>query len=292
MSTQTRPTEPDSFERVATIGPGSVLSFSNRYKWLFLAAIVIGAMLGGALALVQTPIYRSEVVLQPREASSAPELAALTGLGGLTGALGLTGGGTDARLKVLAVLESRAFNQAFIERHGLLPELFHRKWDAQRNDWRDDVDDPPTIRDAYRLFDRDVRQILEDRERGLITIRIDWRDRHLATTWANLLAADVDNLLRSLEIEEAEKNLGYLQAQLATNPEIEVRQSIFNLIETEIKRRMVAESRERFLLKVIDPATIADDDEHVRPRPALMIVLGATVGLFIATGAALVHASR
>lgn len=292
MTMQSPNASPEDDLRAVSIGPRDVVSFVLRYKFLIGLLILAGAVLGGVVAYLQEPLYRSEVVLQPRDPGANIGLPALAGLGGLSGALGIPQNASDGRRDVLAILESRQFNENFINKYGLMPHLFKKKWDADEKQWRGDVKDPPTIRDAFRKFDKEVRSILEDRERGLITIRIDWHDRELASRWANDLAREADGIVRAREIREAEKNLQFLREQLEQTPEIEVRQSVYELMEAEIKRKMVAQSREYFVLRLIDPATIEDEDAFISPKRPLAIVMGATLGLIFAFGAALIHASR
>ena len=47
--------------------------------------------------------------------------------------------------------------------------------------WRDtDPDQVPTEWDAWEAFDREVREVIEDRDRGLVSVQIELPDREQA----------------------------------------------------------------------------------------------------------------
>ena len=122
----------------------ALLAFVGGNKVLigaFIAVFTLGAV---ALAFVLTPKYRAEVVIEPADSSSG--LGDLGQLGGLASLAGINiGGGMSKKSDAaLEYLRSRTFTAGFIQRHGLMPLLVAKKWDAARNQWRD-PGDAPTI---------------------------------------------------------------------------------------------------------------------------------------------------
>jgi uncharacterized protein involved in exopolysaccharide biosynthesis len=94
----------------------------------------------------------------------------------------------------------------------------------------------------------------------------------------------VNTRLRTEAIEDAEKSIAYLGKQLPTTTSVEVQQAIYRLIETQTKQRMIANTREEYALRVIDPAVAPG--ERIRPRRVEVVFAGLIVGSIIAVFAA------
>jgi hypothetical protein len=228
-----------------------------------------------------TPKYRAEVVMVPVKADdSRAALASMVGqLGGLASLAGVSLGGGGNKDEYLQYLQSNAFTARFIEDEKLLPVLFADRWDANNNRW--DVDDPadvPTLADGVRLFERSVRAVQEDRRTGVVTLAVVWKDRELAARWANLLVERVNRDLSERAIAESDASVRYLEGELAKTSVLELRDSIYRLIENQIKTVMLANVRQEYAFKVIDPAVAPDVDDVVRPKKLAMILIGGVFG--------------
>jgi len=136
--------------------------------------------------------------------------------------------------------------------------------------------------DAFEYFDKKLRTVIEDRDRGLITVRVDWRNREQAANWANLMIRMVNSRLRARKLSELDKNLAYLNQELGKTSVLELRDSLAKLIEAQTNERMLANGREEYAFRVVDPAVVPDVDRYESPRKALMTALGFMVGLLVA----------
>jgi uncharacterized protein involved in exopolysaccharide biosynthesis len=259
-----------------------------RRKWMVASSVVVFTAAFTIAALTMTPIYRASVVLvdASTENVSGDLSSALSQLGGLASIVGLTtsGNGTDIE-EALAVLRSRRLVSSFIEENGLMPILYPKLWDASSGKWRSDVK-PPTAEKAHRLFSRMVTQI-RDRESGLVTVQVDWKDGTAAAAWANALVARVNDEMRARAISQADAMVDYLEAELTTTSVVETRQAINSLVEAQVKQRMLASVTREYSFRVLDPAVAPDIDSPVRPRRRLMVAVGAGIGLFAGVVAAL-----
>lgn len=263
-----------------------VLRAINAQGRLIIAITVACTALATVLAFVMTPVYRSKALLIPvSQEQENRGLSAIAGqFGGLAQLAGLNfgSGGGSSKDEAIALLKSRGFTEQFIQSENLLPILFDSEWDADQERWKsDDPDDVPTLNDGYRLFDRKIRQVTEDRKTSLVTLTIDWKDRELAARWAQLLVGRVNQSMRERAIEESQRSLNYLNQELLKTEAAEVRQAIYRLIENQIKTIMWANVRDQYSFRVLDPPAVADKDDPVRPKRALMIVIGFLLGGFI-----------
>ena len=252
-----------------------------RGKWIILSGVFLFAALAAAAAFLMTPKYRAQVVMIPvKSDDTRAALASMAGqLGGLASLAGLSLGGGGNKDEYLQYLNSYGFTARFIEDEDLLPVLFEERWDGQGGSWNvKDPDDLPSMADGVRKFTRGVRAVQEERRTGIVTLAVVWKDRELAARWANLLVERANRDLRQRAIDEAEARQKYLDEELTRTSVVELRQSIYRLIENEIKSVMLAKVREEYAFKVIDPAVVPDADDMVRPKKLAMILIGAVFG--------------
>jgi uncharacterized protein involved in exopolysaccharide biosynthesis len=260
-------------------------------RWWVIWSVVICTAGFVAYALVVTPVYRAKAVLIPSNTAQdgggglGGNGGALGQLGGLASLAGIQIGGKGSPIdEALAVLKSREFTQRFIADKNLLPELFARRWDAATNSWRGE---PPTPARAFKYFDERIRSIEQDKKTGLITLQIDWKNRLESAQWANELAQRVNQEMRTRAITEADASLGYLQRELAETTVVPVRDAISRLIESQVKKRMVANVTQEYVLRIVDHAMPSDADDPQRPKKLLMFIAGPVIGLMLGILAAL-----
>jgi uncharacterized protein involved in exopolysaccharide biosynthesis len=239
--------------------------------------VILGIALSIVLALLMRPVYRAEVVLLPStDESAVGDLAALAGqFGPLAALTGVSMGARGSRDEALGILRSRSLLEKFVTERNLMPILFSKEWDADVNDWRDDLGRKPTMGDAILMFEREIRQVREDIKSGLVTLRVEWFDRELAAEWANGMVAIANEELRSRSIAEASSALAALEQELARAEAVELRSALSRLIEGQLKARTMAAVRKEYAFKVIDPARVPDPDKRARPTRTLVVLGGA-----------------
>jgi uncharacterized protein involved in exopolysaccharide biosynthesis len=255
-------------------------------RWI-LVSTALFTVLFAAAAFIMTPVYRASVVMvsadRDRNLLSGSLASALGNFGGLASIAGINLGESGAgKEEALAVLKSREFTERFIKDLGLMPVLFPKQWDAASKRWRGDEAKWPTPSRAYRAFD-DIRTISQDKKTGLVTLRIDWRDRKQAAEWANELVRRLNTEMRSRAIVTADASLGYLAKELQRTEIVSAREAINRLVEAQIRERMLANVTQEFSFRVVDRAMVPDRDEKLRPKRLLMTVAGFAIG--VAAGA-------
>ncbi|MGH8497161.1 MAG: Wzz/FepE/Etk N-terminal domain-containing protein [Gammaproteobacteria bacterium] len=259
-------------------------------RWLVVALVVVAAILSTIMALVLTPMYRSEVVVVEvgDGRSSLGTAAMLAPLGGLAGLAGIDLSGFDEGTgRARAVLHSRMLVEEFISRHDLLPVIFNEAWNSETESWVEDSDEAPTLWLGVRHFLEDVRGIEEDPAAGVIRISVEWKDPELAAEWANGLVALANNIVRTRDLMEAERNLAYLNDQISRTNVVELQQVLYSLVESEMQTMMLAKLKEEYAFAVIDPAVPAERRSF--PHRALLVAVGTILGGFIALFVVLVR---
>jgi len=250
-------------------------------KYLILIVTVVCTGIALAIALKTTPIFRAETVITTVRSG---DLAGQSGgqLGGLANIASLAGvsldSGSAADREAKAVLQSRSLVEEFIGKNDLIKVLIP------------DAGKPASMWLAVKDFKEGVMTIREDKRTGLVTIDVDWEDPAIAAKWANGFVALANERLRTRAIDEATRNIAFLNAQIPQTSVVEVQRAIYNLIESETKTLMLANVRVEFAFTVIDPAV--PPEHKYRPRRSLYVLFGLFLGLAIGVLAAYVRSAR
>ena len=144
---------------------------------------------------------------------------------------------------------------------------------------------------AYRFFEKKVRQVAVRGDDGLIVLSITWSDPETAARWANELIQQANEKIRAEAILEAKKSIAYLEEQLAATSALELQQGIYRLIENNLNKIMLANVRDEFAFKVLDAAAAPDRNDFDSPNRIMIIGAGGLLGLFLALLFALTRGS-
>lgn len=258
------------------------LSALKNSKWLFLLCIVIAVLLGGGVAFMMPKQYEAKVIAtfanQGKQNNSFSSL--LGQFGGAAELAGLSiGGGGSSQDAYLAYLNSRAFLDSFIEKYGLVQVIFAKQWDDQNKTWKGPSEKVPTPFRAYQVFSKQIFNTQYDKKTGIIAISVKLGDRDLAVRVANKIVEDANSKLRSQAIDDTRRTLNYLEDELKKTSIVEVQNTIYRIMEVQVKTMMIANTQEQFAFKIIDPAVLIDADNFVSPRRGLIVSLAAVLGL-------------
>ena len=266
-------------------GPGLrvVLAALRRDLWIHLLILLVCLAGAAAYVLLTGPVYRAQVVVLPvSESSPGGLLSGLqgSGLGSVAGLAGINlGGNDDFHKESMALLTSKDFAASFLQDEHMLPILYADKWDAAQGRWRVGPSEQPTLEQALERFDREVRAVTEDRRSGLTQISMEWRDRQLAAKWANDFVARANAELRRRTLQDAQKSLKFLSAELDKTTVTGLRETLFRLMETEMRKEMMTAVREDYAFRIMDLARVPMATRPVRPRPALAFALALACAL-------------
>ena len=119
-----------------------------------------------------------------------------------------------------------------------------------------------------------------DRRTNLITVSITWEDPVLAAQWANWMIKDINKKIREQEIKELQQSITFMQAQLDnTDSSGSLNSVMFNLIEELTKKVMIANVREEYAFKIIDPAVVPE--MKYKPSKRNIVMISFLMGLLI-----------
>jgi len=230
------------------------------YKWRIGIFICVFTVLVGTLAWLRPKEYSATITLAATtEGAAGGRFGALataaSSLGGLASLAGLSSPAEEQKWESLAVLQSEDLTERFIQQNNLLPLLYPKQWDATQRRWRTtDSKTVPTLWQANRYFKGSIRNVTVDNRTGLITLSITWRNAGLAAAWANGLVRMTNDFLRAKAIHTSERSIAYLNEEAAKTNDLQARQAIYAVLESEVDKAMLAKGTEEYAFKILDPA--------------------------------------
>lgn len=246
---------------------------------VYLSVVLVAALMGLALTFVLQRRYEAELVALPRGSDRSALLSSLGQLGGLAAIAGLGSGESGQRAEAVQMLQSQILARDFIRENNLRPVLYPADWDESRKAWKGSE---KTLNDAVQLFDHRVRNVIEDRRTGLVTLRITWKDPAEAAAWANELVRRANDELRHRAVVRAQGAIDYLKREAAAAETVEVQQSLYRLMEDQYKTLLLANVSEDYAFSVIDPAVAPDPRQYVFPKRSLFTFGGLFFGIVLA----------
>jgi len=269
-----------------------------------IAWIVAGCTLATIIiSLLMTNIYTATAVLKPvSPQSSTSRMTSLAAqFGGLANLAGIAMPSSASSTEIVSLLESNVLKKEVIERYNLLPVLFPDDWDEEKKTWKKpgislnpltyiaklrpaDPKAPkkepgvPDIMDGIRALD-EIINVNYNMKEDIITLTVNFPDAEMAAKIASSYITALNDHM-SLEAKRiAITNREYLEKQLQETNDSLVQQKIYNLIAEKIETMMMAEVKEGFAFKVLDPPMTPD--KKSKPKRAQMVILAFIVSLFL-----------
>lgn len=269
-------------------------------KWTIIVMSLIAAVFAVFYALSLPNIYKSEALLAPAEESSGGGLSALAGqFGGLASLAGVNLGGAsgDKVTIALELLKSRQFIGEFVEKNKLkLAIMATEGWeqgsntlvydesvfDLESSTWVRDVKSPktaePSLLEVHKQFLKENLVVSQDKETGLVRLAVKHFSPYVAQQIASKLVDAINAKMRQNDIADAQKSIDYLKDALRETSVADMQQVFYQLIEKQQQTKMLANVRDEYVLKVIDPAIVAE--EKSGPKRAIICVLFVLLGAF------------
>jgi uncharacterized protein involved in exopolysaccharide biosynthesis len=262
-------------------------------KWVIVLFTLLFRVAAAFSAINQPNDYTAQVLLSPTSGESGGGLGQLGGLAALAG-VNIGGKTGDKTQLAMAVLKSRDFQTTFANKYQLKSLIFAGEdfdintgeltldsdiYNTDTQKWTREVDEgkspEPTDWELYEEF-TEIIAASQDQETDLVTVTVEFLSPVLAKEWLELLISDLNQVMKEKELQETTRNITYLRQQLTTTSIADMQSVFYQLIEDQIKNKMLAEVQDEFVFKIVDPAVIPE--EKSKPKRALICILGFTLG--------------
>ena len=264
-------------------------------RWVIFVFSLVFACAGVVFALMKPNIYEASVLVAPAQnEGNAPKLA--NQIGGLATLAGISLGQQSGSKTILAreILHSRAFVTKFIHRHNLTKQIAAaKKWDEEGEQWifSEEIINPetgewmlddmgqslqPTDWELVKIFMGSHLFIRENKDTGMLTVVVRSVSPMASKQWAQWLVEDINEHMRKLDIETAERRIGYLEKKLDQVDIAGMQQVFYQLIENEMRTVMLANAQKEYVFQVVDPAVVPQ--EKVAPKRSMICILAILLG--------------
>ena len=277
-------------------------------KWLISVVTGLAAAVSVVVSLSLPNIYSANALLAPAEQSGGGMSALMQQYGGLASLAGvsLPDGEDGSRAQLgMQLMKSRAFIGDFVLRRNVLPELMAvESWDAGSGDivfdpqlydsvskkWVREVEPPrlptPSAQEAHKRFS-EILSVSQDKQTRYVTVSVEHQSPAVAAKLVNWLVEDVNATVKAQDVAEAKKSIEYLREQVDNTSLADLQAVFFDLIQSQTETVMLAEVRQEYVFKTIDPAV--PPEEKSRPRRSVIAVLGTLFGGMLAVGLVLIR---
>ena len=237
----------------------------KKHKRLILLIVAISVVATGIVSFFSPKIYEARAVIMlanlPREQG---------GMGAIAAQFGISTPSTANVSEIVSLLNSNILMEKVIKRFNLLPVFF--KEGLKENPsaditWR-------AIRDLKGIF-----KVKHNQKDGTIELSAEYKDPKIAADIINYILIELTDYMSSETKRVAETNKRYLESLIDKNSDPFIRQRIYALIAHQIETSMMAEVKENFAFKIIDPPRVPD--MKIKPKIRMNIMLSFIVSLFL-----------
>lgn len=277
-------------------------------KKLIISVTALFAIVALIVVMLIPNQYQAKVVVSPAQTGNSSMLGAMaTKLGGFASLAGIKipseeGGETEAAIEIM---QSWSFIEEFIKTNNLAVDIFAADnwnletnklsydsslYDSQQKTW---VRNPPagktiepTSWELYEAFSERLT-VTTDKTNGMITVSLEYYSPILAKQWLELYIITINDYMRSRKLEQTNNNIEYLEAQIEKTAIAGMKEVFYQIIEEQIKNKMLAEASPEYAFVTVNPAMLPE--EKSTPKRAVICVLSVLLGLMISIFVVLVR---
>lgn len=274
-----------------------IFSILRKGKWWIISVTFLFATASVVIAFYLPNEYKVTAIVQPNESNNAGKLSSLAGqFGGLASLAGIdlgAGGPSDAII-AMEIMKSWGFAEEFIEKYNLEVPLFAAKdwiqsedkliidaelYDEKTKSW---VRTPPkgkTVNPtSWELYERyrEVFSISQDKDTGLVSISIMHYSPSLSKQWVVWLVQEINDYMKRKSLDETSQSIKYLEQNIKQTNIAEIRTAFSQLIQEQIKTKMLAEVSKEFIFKTISEAKVPEEPSG--PKRVIIVLLGIVLG--------------
>ena len=278
--------------------------------WAIIAFFTICASLTGIWYAVNLPnLYTASVLLSPSGGSSASgsnlmrQYSGLASLAGVNLSSMVNPSGNES-LIALEVLKSHIFFSTFIIKHDLSDSLgagigwdFEAReiifdaeiYDAMNAEWQSDEDgsSEPSMIELVDLL-KERLSVASSDESGLVTVALQDISPENAAVWVQLLVEDLNNEMQKQAISRTQKSIDYLSVQIEKTSKAELSSVLYELMQDQMQKLMLAEITSEYSFGVIDPPVIPELKSS--PNRTRIAIFSFVIGLLFGIVAAISYA--
>jgi uncharacterized protein involved in exopolysaccharide biosynthesis len=239
--------------------------------------ILIGCIVGIVVvatiivSLIMTPVYEAKAIIAPAAKSGDSSGATL-----LAVQFGISAPPSTNMSEIVNLLKSNVLREEVIRKHNLLPVFFEEKDLKGRSDNH-------KMWEGIRYLS-DVLKVNPNQKDNSIQVTMQFGDPKIAADIVNYTLLELTDHMSNEARRVADTNKKYLESQVDKTADPFIKTKIYALIAQQIETAMMAEVKENFAFKILDPPRTPD--RKMKPKRAQMAIIAFVVSLFLGIFAA------
>lgn len=277
--------------------------WSSRFFIIFLTSIFALLILIYSLSLQN--LYKSETTAAVFSESNSSSLSQYSSIAAIAGVSLPSRGGIDKAVLIEKTITSRDFVQHLMNiDENFLPNLMAvKKYDQSNNTiiYDEEIYNAsnkewislsangnliPSFLEVHKKY-LNIISFSQETISKIISISVEHESPEFAYHLLQLILRELNNVIKNQDIYEAEQSINYLNDQLSSISQADVKKSINTLIEGQLEKLMLANVKEYYLLQPIDLPYIPEEKSN--PPRALICIIGTIFGLLIAISFVLIR---
>jgi uncharacterized protein involved in exopolysaccharide biosynthesis len=240
--------------------------WKNKMWIALIVAIVVAAT--AVASLLMTPVYEARAVISPATAKPSEP----TGISAIALQFGVASPASSNMSEIANLLKSNILREKVLVKYNLVPILFSgkpAKWKSEEEKmWA-----------GIRFLETAIK-VNPVQKDNIIQITADFKDPKVARDLVNFALIELIEYMSSEAKRVAETNKKYLESQLDKTADPFIKTKLYTLIAQQIETSMMAEVKENFAFKIVDPPRVPD--RKIKPKRTQMVIVAFTVSLFLA----------
>jgi uncharacterized protein involved in exopolysaccharide biosynthesis len=237
-----------------------------KHRKLIIGIVIAIVIITVIVALLETKIYEAKAVIAP-----AGTKTDMGNINIVAAQFGLATPVSANVTEIVNVLNSNILKERIINKYNLLPLLlnanaFKGKTEEQKS-WA-----------GIRALNGILKINLSTRDNA-ITISAQYKDPKTAANIIKYTIEELTELMSSEAKRVADTNKKYLESQIDKTLDPFIRTKIYSMVAQQIETSMMAEVKENFAFKVIDPPRAPD--RAIKPKRLQMVIASFIASLFL-----------
>lgn len=233
--------------------------------------------------------YKATTILAPSQKDSSAISSSLSQFGGLGSLAGLNIGISESNLTHIAkeIMVSRNFIENFIINNELGNDLGavigwneedntliynENEYDIKTKQWKN----KESIPSKWNLYQTFRGMIYIEQEMDLVRVSLEHYSPYIAKEWLDLYLKAINEHMQERQVTKVSNNIEYLKQQIDRTSMTEMQAVFYNIIEEQIKSKMLAEANPDYAFTPVNPSMIPE--ERSRPKRALLCIFITLVG--------------
>ena len=244
-------------------------------------------------ALSLTNYYTSESILNIRDSQDSSMVNNSFGLTSMVG-LNLFGQTNEDASEIIELIQSREFVKRLIGFEDVLPSLLaiesydssskklifdSEVYDSKSKKWIRNFNQNQLSKPSYLEAHRAYSEMLDvsiDKVSGLISLRFEHVSPIFAQKILSLIIQEANNFNREMDIKNTNLALSHFEKELSKTSLLEMKESINQLIETQLETRMMASIYDDYVLVSIEPPFVPD--RRSKPSRSFIVIFSTLIG--------------